>query len=60
MTLNFNIKVKSGKRTPIEVSCYSTAVNKKQLEFQHTSKMISNSQIADWIEKALKEALNKY
>lgn len=29
--LNFNVKVKAGKRTPAQVSAYSTAVNKKTL-----------------------------
>ena len=60
MTVNFSLKVKSGKRLPIEVTCYPTGVNEKHLEFQNSNKKISDMKIAEWINKALKEVLEKY
>ncbi len=57
MTLNFNIKVTSGGRTPIKVEAYSTAVNPKILEFQNSKKTVTSDQIAIWLNKALKEVL---
>jgi hypothetical protein len=60
MEINFNLKVKSGKRSPIEVRCYATSVNEKRLEFQGSNKTITETKISNWLEKALKEVLEKY
>ncbi len=60
MTLNFNIKITSGARTPIKIEAYSTAVNPKILEFQHSKKTLTSTQIEIWLNKSLKEVLEKY
>lgn len=58
MILNFNVNVKAGPRTPAEVVCYYTAVNKKTLTLIN-GETISNDQIAQWIRNELQEALDK-
>lgn len=60
MTINFNVKVTSGKKTEIQVGCYGTSVNEKFLEFKDSKKTISENKIAAFIEKSVKEALEKY
>jgi len=60
MTANFSLKVTSGKRTEIEVNCYPTSVNTKTFEFKDSKKTITDAKIAEWVNKALKEALEKF
>ncbi len=56
MNININVKVRGGPRTPAEVSAYSTAVNKKVIQFAN-SRAISDRQIANWIETELLKSL---
>jgi len=58
MEINFNIKVKGGKRTPVEVTVYGTAVNEKVIEFSN-GKTVSESQIAIWLQDNLVIALKQ-
>ena len=58
MNLNFNIKVKAGKRTPAQVTAYSTAVNKKIVTLVN-GETTSDEQIAKWLQKSLQSALDK-
>lgn len=60
MQININVKVKTGKKSEIEVSAYCTSVNEKILEFKGSSKKISSQKIARWIEEELKRVLKKY
>lgn len=60
MTHNFNVKIKTGKRTPIEVTVYYTAVNEKTLQFSHTEKELPQQKVADWISEIIEEGLKKF
>ena len=60
MTHNFNVKIKTGKRTPIEVTVYYTAVNEKVLQFSHTEKEIPQGKVAEWISDVIEDGLKKY
>lgn len=57
-TLNFNVKVKAGKRTPAKVECYYTAVNEQTITLIN-GRQITNQQIAEWIADNLQEALER-
>jgi hypothetical protein len=56
MEINLNIKIKGGKRTPIEVNVYRTSVNEKSIEFAN-GKQIKESTIIAWIKKYLTHSL---
>lgn len=60
MEVNFNVKIKTGKRTAIRVRCYSTSVNTKTMEFKDSERKITDAKVSDWIEKLIKEGLSKY
>lgn len=55
-TINLNVKIKAGKRTPVEVLVYGTSVNDKSLEFSN-GLVISESRIIKWIETELTKAI---
>ena len=56
MMINLNVKIKGGKRTPIEVTVYDTAVNQKELVFKNGNR-IKGGDIAEMLEKNLTAAL---
>jgi hypothetical protein len=56
-TININVKVKAGKRTPSEVAAYYTAVNEPTLTLVN-GREVSASQIAEWIAENLQAALH--
>lgn len=60
MTLNFNLKVISGKRTDVKVEIYSTAVNSKVLEFKNSKKTMTDRQLADAIAELLTKRLKAW
>ena len=60
MTLNFNLKVISGKRTDVKVEIYSTAVNSKVLEFKNSKKTMTDRQLADAIDELLTKRLKAW
>ena len=60
MTLNFNLKVISGKRTDVKIEIYSTAVNSKVLEFKNSKKTMTDRQLADAIDELLTKRLNAW
>jgi hypothetical protein len=55
-TLNFNVKVKAGKRTPVEVECYYTAVNQETLTLIN-GVTVTNQEIAEFIAQKVCAAL---
>ncbi len=56
--LNINIKIRGGKRTPIEVACYGTGAGKKIITFPN-DKRVSDEEICAWIQENLTVALKK-
>jgi hypothetical protein len=58
-TFNFNVKIKTGKRTPIEVGCYWTAVNNKTVELFNSDETTTVSAIAEFIQKSVEKALKE-
>jgi len=48
-TLNFNVKIKAGARTPVEVSAHSTAINEKTIAFIN-GRTLTSTQIAEWLQ----------
>ena len=58
-TLNINVKVIGGKRTPPNVEAYYTAVNIKEITFPN-GRVITNEQLAQWIADNLQNSLNKF
>ena len=60
MTLNFNLKVISGKRTDVKIEIYSTAVNSKVLEFKNSKKTMTDRQLADAIDELLTKRLKAW
>ncbi len=58
MDINLNVKVKGGKRTPVEVSVYSSAANTKTMEFKN-KRVVTDEQIAEWIQQNLHVVLKR-
>jgi len=58
MEINFNVKVKGGKRTPIVVTVYGTSENEKVIEFAN-GRHISETVIASWIKEELTRSLRR-
>lgn len=58
MQINLNVKVKAGPRTETEVSVYGTSVNEKTIKLKN-GQLITETQIAFWIESELKRAIKK-
>ena len=56
MNINLNIKIKGGKRTPVEVTVYGTSVNQKELVFKNGNRIKEND-IAEMISKNTENAL---
>lgn len=56
MIINLNVKIKAGKRTPVEVIVYGTAANEKILHFAN-GREVTESQIAAWITQELTKVL---
>lgn len=59
-TFNFNVKVTTGKKTALKVDAYSTAVNTKIINFEHTQNTISTGAMAHRIEKAIEAELKNW
>jgi hypothetical protein len=57
-TININVKITAGKRTPVQVDVYSTSVNGKALEFANGEKL-EDSEITVWLEKELTKAIKR-
>jgi len=57
MLINLSLKVQGGKRTPVTVTCYPTAINDKVMIFAN-GKCITGNHIAEYIEKDLGEKLS--
>lgn len=55
-TINLNVKIKAGKRTPVEVTVYGTSANGKTLEFAN-GLTITDGHIVKWIERELTKAI---
>ena len=58
MEININVKVKAGKRTPVDVTVITTGVNEKTLTLIN-GLTITDQQIAEWIDKQLTKAIKK-
>lgn len=58
MIINLNVKIKAGKRTPVQVEVYGTAVNEKTIEFAN-GETIREQAICDWLQSELTAALRK-
>ncbi len=56
MNINFNVKVRGGPRTPVEVDVFSTSVNEKALTFKN-GLTVTQDQIATWIKTELTRVL---
>jgi hypothetical protein len=59
VVLNLNIKIKSGKRTPVEVSVYSTSVNQKTMEFVN-GKSLTEKEIIEWLCGTMAKSLKAF
>lgn len=59
MDINLNIKIKAGKRTPPQVTIYSTSITReKVIEFANGER-VTETEICNWLEKGLTGALQK-
>ncbi len=58
MTINLNVKIKAGPRTPVEVEVCGTAVNEKKIKFANGEE-VTGSQIADFLKKRLTNSLKE-
>lgn len=58
MELNFNVKVRAGTRTSVEVEARCTAVNEKMIKFIG-GRTLTSGQIAEWIRVKLQAELNE-
>ncbi len=58
MTINLNIKIKAGPRTPVEVDVCGTAVNEKSLTFAN-GKKLTGIDIAKWLKRELSNELKE-
>ncbi|MFH1455043.1 MAG: hypothetical protein ABIF22_01865 [bacterium] len=58
MTINLNIKLTAGKRTPLQVDVQRTSVNEKVLTFKNGQTM-TESEIASTIKKQLEYYLGR-
>ena len=58
MDMNFNLKVKGGKRTPVIVSCEPPSVNAKIMMFANV-KHLSDTKIAEYISFDLNQKLSE-
>jgi type VI protein secretion system component Hcp len=57
--INLNIKIKAGKRTPVEIDIYRTSVNEKTLDFIN-GKSLTEQDIIEIIYKNLAQELTKF
>lgn len=57
-TINLNLKVKAGPRTPVQVTCYGTSVNEKAIKFRN-GQVIKENSIANWVTSQLQIALEE-
>jgi hypothetical protein len=58
MEININLKVKAGKRTPVEVTAYGTSVNEKTLTLIN-GETIREQVIIDWLVSELRAQLKR-
>jgi hypothetical protein len=58
MNINLNVKIKAGKRTPVEVSVYSTSREEKILVLTN-GKKVGEKQIVNWLVTELTKTLEK-
>jgi len=58
MTINLNVKVKAGPRTPIEVSACSTSVNEKLIKLSN-GRTVSDRYLAKLLEEVIMDMLKE-
>ena len=59
-TYNFNIKIKVGKRTSLEVTALSTAVNSKEIRFQEAPLKMNTEDMELLIEASVEKSIGAW